>query len=643
MNVIRYDFTPIVHDILSVKRSEDQMSLVKTAFESLPLGSIKPSGWLKDQLRIQADGLTGHLEEHWADVGPSNGWIGGDGESWERGPYYVDGLLPLAYLLEDEQLIAKASKWVEWTLASQQENGLFGPQRIHTVNTDINHNQDWWHYMIMLKVLTQHAEATDDRRIVPFLSRFFHYVHKNLEVQPLFSWAEARGAEMLLSIYWLYERNSDASLLELAQIVASQTLDWTTIFSDFPFWRKVEAWDHSTHVVNVAMALKTPGVLYQLSGNPKELEAIHKGIASLMKFHGQAHGMFSGDEWLSGTHPSQGVELCAVVEYMFTMENLVRIFGDGQFGDILEKVAFNALPAAISADWTSHQYDQQVNQVSCNVAKRNWSNGADANVFGLEPNFGCCTANMHQGWPKLASHLWMSDGNGGLAAVSYAPCLVKTKVGKGTEAMLEVNGGYPFNEEITAKLSLAESVHFAISLRIPAWCLKPELLINGDVVELEIVRGFARIERKWNDRDLIQLTLPMKTTTQSRHNLAINIERGPLVFVLPISENWQKIVERAKFHDWEVYPAGPWKYGILAGASFEVVKSSIPTQPFEAANAPIKLKTQGKLIRDWRMEGNNADTPPMFPNVNGQLAQELVLVPYGSARLRVGELPLISK
>lgn len=58
--------------------------------------AIKPEQWLRDQLRIQADGLTGHLEEHWADVGPGNGWIGGKGESWERGPYYLDGLLPLA-------------------------------------------------------------------------------------------------------------------------------------------------------------------------------------------------------------------------------------------------------------------------------------------------------------------------------------------------------------------------------------------------------------------------------------------------------------------------------------------------------------------------------------------------------------------
>lgn len=102
------------------------MGQLHEAFGALPLGSIKAEGWLYNQLRIQADGLTGHLEEHWADVGPNNGWIGGEGESWERGPYYLDGLLPLAYILGDEKLIAKANRWIEWSLASQQENGFLG-------------------------------------------------------------------------------------------------------------------------------------------------------------------------------------------------------------------------------------------------------------------------------------------------------------------------------------------------------------------------------------------------------------------------------------------------------------------------------------------------------------------------------------
>jgi hypothetical protein len=625
------------------KRGEVAMSLHKTAFEALPLGSIKPSGWLKNQLQIQADGFTGHLEEHWPDVGPDNGWIGGKGESWERGPYYLDGLLPLAHLLEDEKLIAKANRWIEWAFASQRDNGMFGPESIQTVNTDIDKTQDWWHYMIMLKVMMQHAEATGDERVEPFLTNFFRYVHSTIEEQPLRGWASARGAEMILCIQWLYKRTSEDFLLKLAHIVAKQTIEWTDIFLDFPFWRKVEQWDWRTHVVNVAMAVKTPGVLYELTGDPIEQEAVHRGIDSLMTYHGQAHGMFSGDEWLSGTSPSQGLELCAVVEYMFTMEQLTRIFGDGRFGDILEKVAFNALPATISADWTSHQYDQQVNQMICNVAPRNWSNRADANVFGLEPNFGCCTANMHQGWPKLAAHLWMSDGKGGLAAVSYAACVIQTKVGCGSTAEVTVSGEYPFREQVKIEVKLEREEQFAISLRIPDWCKAPRLTVNGESVALDIVNGYAKVERVWQSRSELQLELPMKTRMISRNLYAVSVERGPLVYALPVKENWQRVVERDKFHDWEVYPASLWKYGLLSDTAFEVENASVPYQPFEAENAPVRLKASGKIVRDWKMEGNSAGTPPMFPKTDDQPAVDLELVPYGSARLRIGEFPLIGK
>lgn len=617
------------------------MALYPTAFEALPLGCVKPEGWLKDQLRIQADGLTGHLEEQWADVGPDNGWIGGKGESWERAPYYLDGLVPLAYLLEDERLIAKAGRWIEWTLASQRRDGSFGPETIETVNREVDQRHDWWHYMIMLKVLIQYREATDDPRVIPFLLKFFRYAYDAIGQWPLTEWAQARGAEMQLALQWTYKHTQEPFLLELAHTIADQTTDWTGILHDFPFWRKVERWDHRTHVVNVAMGVKTPGVRYELTGDPREEAAVRRGIDSLMTYHGQAHGMFSGDEWLSGTHPSQGVELCAVVEYMFTMEQLVRVFGDGRYGDILEKVAFNALPAAVSADWTSHQYDQQVNQVICNVAKRNWSNNEEANLFGLEPNFGCCTANMHQGWPKLAAHLWMSDRRGGLAAVSYAPCRIRTRVGSGTKALLTVSGDYPFRDEVRIELNLERPERFAIRFRIPDWCGAPSLTINGEAVRLDPEKGFAAVEREWRDGDACVLRLPMEVRRPLRDQGAVNVERGPLMYVLPIGENWQLHMKRDMFSDWEIYPSTPWRYGLLQGANVTAEQSPVPVQPFLAAVTPIRLKTKGKMVRNWPMENNNAAAPPLVPDTREQPVREIELVPYGSAKLRIGEFPIV--
>ncbi len=119
---------------------------------------------------------------------------------------------------------------------------------------------------------------------------------------------------------------------------------------------------------------------------------------------------------------------------MFTIEQVVRMLGDVTYGDLLEQVAFNLLPASNDPSMLAHHYHQQANQVLVSFAARDWSySGPDANIFGLEPHFGCCTANLHQGWPKYARSLWMqSDTDDSLTAVSYAPCQRRRRSGRPT-------------------------------------------------------------------------------------------------------------------------------------------------------------------------------------------------------------------
>src|ERR1700757_3722290 len=107
---------------------KNKAPLAQNAFFMLPLGAVRPDGWLKRQMQIQANGLSGHLDETWADVDSNSGWLGGTGESWERGPYFLDGLVPLAYLLDDARLKAKAQKFLDWTLRNTASNGMIGPK-----------------------------------------------------------------------------------------------------------------------------------------------------------------------------------------------------------------------------------------------------------------------------------------------------------------------------------------------------------------------------------------------------------------------------------------------------------------------------------------------------------------------------------
>ena len=179
--------------------------LIPNNLAELPLGSIKPEGWLKDQLRVQADGLSGRLFQVWADVGENCGWLGGSGDSWERAPYYLDGLIPLAWGLDDEKLQAVCMRYIEWILGSQREDGWFGPAE----------NDDYWPLMIALKALKQYFTATGDKRVVSLMDRFFRYEYFNLAKKPMRDWAVARCAENIHMALWFYNLTGQAYLLEL--------------------------------------------------------------------------------------------------------------------------------------------------------------------------------------------------------------------------------------------------------------------------------------------------------------------------------------------------------------------------------------------------------------------------------------------
>jgi hypothetical protein len=624
-------------------------------FAPLPLGAVRPKGWLRRQLQIQADGLTGHLDEFWPDVGPNSGWLGGSGESWERGPYFVDGLVPLAYLLDDPRLIAKARQWIEWTVTHQATDGRIGPST----------NKDWWPNMVMLKALTQYQEATGDPRIVPLMRQYFAYHLAHGRQRPLHQWAAYRWADELVSVLWLYNRTGEASLLALARLLKEQGTDWKRHFADFEFPEKTtsdrlgiklgrELPDRAmrAHGVNNAMALKTSALWYFVSGDPTDRDAIHRALEVLDRYHGLPNGMFSGDEHYAGTDPSEGIELCAVVEALFSLQQAIRVSGDAALADRLERIAFNALPATFSADMWAHQYDQQPNQVLCTLERRAWvSNGPESNLFGLEPNFGCCTANMHQGWPKLVQSLWMATPDRGIAAVIYAPSEVRTTVADDVPVSITEETDYPFRDAVRLTITPGSDVAFPLLLRIPAWAANAAVQVNGQSLEGGRSGGFLRLNRRWASGDEVILTLPMPPRVTSWYRGSVALERGPLVFALRIGEEWKKVKggmtkpAPPPAADWEVRPTTAWNYGLILGSEqvprVQVRERPIGEYPFSPADAPIELFATGRRVPEWVLVNGAAGPLPQSPVRSHEPDEVLTLIPYGAAKLRVTAFPRI--
>lgn len=633
-------------------------------FAELPLGSIKAQGWLREMLRRQEQGATAQMDVLYPEVmGERNGWLGGDGDQWERGPYWIDGLLPLAYITDNRELQRKVQPWIEWALKSQRQDGYFGPDKDYEPESGLqrNNSADWWPRMVLLKIMQQYYQATGDKRVVDFFTHYFRYQLDHLTQQPLDHWtfwAKFREGDNLQAVYWLYNITGDTFLLDLGNLLHSQGFNFAHAFLHTDLLSRF----NSIHCVNLAQGLKEPVIYWQQAGDSLYLKATQKGLYDLRHFNGQPQGMFGGDEWLHGMSPTQGSELCSAVELMFSLEKMMEITGNMDYCDHLERIAFNALPTQISDNFMTKQYFQQPNQVKLtrhrhNFYEENYHGGTDI-VYGTLTGYPCCFSNMHQAWPKFTQSLWMATHDQGLAAMVYSPSEVTATVAGDAKVRITEETCYPMLDRVDLLLHLKgkKGILFTLKLRIPGWCKAPEIQVNGQVVQPTIVNHMAVLEQTWKDGDRVQLTLPMTITKSQWHENAVAIERGPLVYALRMDEQWENIAlpqnEQTRFgkNYWQVTSTTKWNYGLLEVSDdemqdrFQVHIDEDKCRnvfPWNLQNAPITIEAEGKEIPDWTLYNEMAGPTPFSTQFLGTPVEHISLIPYGCTTLRISEFPQV--
>lgn len=630
------------------------------AYSELRLGSIKPEGWLRETLLRQRNGMTSQMDSLYPEVmGPRNGWLGGDGDQWERGPYWIDGLIPMAWILDDDVLKQKAQPWVEWALASQKEDGFFGPDTDYPYERGLQRDNahDWWPRMVVLKFMQQYWSATGDSRVIDFMRKYFRYQLNTLPTCPLgnwTSWVTYRACDNLSSVIWLYRLTGEEWLLDLAATLHEQSHDYVHMFLETDELSRLG----TIHCVNLAQGIKEPIVWWQCDPQPKYLDAVHIALADIRKYNGVPSGMYGGDELLHGNNPTQGSELCTAVELMFSLEEMTKITGDLSFVDHLERIAFNALPTQLTDDFMARQYFQQANQVDVSHCIHNFdiSHGESDLVYGLLTGYPCCTSNFHQGWPKFVQNLWYSTPDGGLAALAYSPCRVTAQAG-GQEVTIEERTRYPMEGNIKLLVSLHSPASFPLHLRIPSWTENASVTVNGSPVEASAPGSVTVISREWSDGDIVELSFPMKITTDTWYENSISVERGPLVYALEIQEEWvRKDNSSDPIHGefyWEVHPKSPWNYGLVdfedPNEDFAVTVDERKLDShwyWNLESAPIVITAKAKRIPYWTLYNGMTGPIPysrMYGNpvIRDKKEEAIRLIPYGCTTLRISEFPVI--
>lgn len=287
------------------------------------------------------------------------------------------------------------------------------------------------------------------------------------------------------------------------------------------------------------------------------------------KYHGSASGSILADERLNGLNPYYGSELCTDVETIYSLTYNYFAIGDPEYADRAELTAFNALPAAVSGDWWSHQYMTEPNQpFSKNLSVSPFYNvNTDGQIFGLEPNYPCCTVNHPQGYPKFTMYSYLKAKEG-LVHALLSPGRVETDLG-GNRVIIDCKTNYPFDTRLTYAIHAEKP--FKFHLRIPIWASSTS--ISHDASGMDPKTRLRQLDIPAGETTLTY-DIPMSLRTESRVNDTIAVYRGPLLYSLYIPPRVDSTPPRfytnESFFPEGTYPAQTHDYTMLNSTEWNV-------------------------------------------------------------------------
>jgi len=654
----------------------------------MPLSTIQPDGWLREWLKNQSEGLTGHIEEAGAPfdsvfwgVPPNPETLGK--ESWvpfEQTAYWIDGAIRCGCLLGDTTLIERAQSQIRFALDHADADGYIG-------HPDFKNGFRWSHTVFFRACIALHS-ATGAPSIPEKIR--LHYVGDN---HPHSKERDVTNIEIML---WAFEKTGDGLLLEKARrafeenslIEAGHDCSLSSLLSD-----KCA----TEHGVTFNEQAKLGAILYSHTGDARHLEASLNGFRKLDRDQILASGIPSSSEHLRGKDPLDSYEVCDIADYTWSAGHLLRVTGDAAWADRIERACFNAAPGAVTHDFRALQYFSCPNQViSTGCSNHNlFFRGEPWMSYRPNPGTACCPGNVNRIFPNFASLLWMRDRNGGIVSAMYAPSTYRGPLADGIEGAITLDTAYPFEETVSFRFDLPKAVAFPFTVRIPGWCNSASLCLNGQPLKERCLPGsFVTLKRTFQPGDVLELLLPMNFALRHWPLGGVSLDYGPLVFALDIREKWQvdaggpkgnqderfqSAASRSgpamRFPNWEIHPDTPWNFALALDVAhfakqIRIERRPLSGNPWTQSSSPIRLHLPARRVRGWEIDqrkeieverylevekgvwrmgrihqrGDYAFTPQLpdpaeLPDRLESCVETVTLVPFGCTRLRLSIFP----
>ena len=642
-------------------------------FVPLEIGEIRPTGWLLDWAKDAAAGITGHLDEYEPVYG--NGWKGfgfkargadeRDGTGWpiEQCSYWLDGGVKLGYILNDKRLIQKTSERLDLVV-----NGVLkgAPTFIYwKPDTIVNDGFNNWGHGIMGRALVSYYQATHNPKILQALEKVYTRYHmlepSDRDMRSLDT-ALVRGATNVDAMTETFLATGNRTIIDSIIAYSNRSNVERLNRKLHSLKDRHEKGFESLHGVTFYETSRVPAIMSIWTGKQREMATTKNFISWGLRDNEMPYGLTSAQEWLSGAGSMHHIETCVVPASMWTYTWLMRITGQKGWGDRIENVFFNAGAGSIARDFKTMSYYQTPNRFSENLPEDPSIPGPGDQKF---TPFGyevlCCVGSCNWTIPNYVSNMWQATMDGGLAFALYGPCTL-TKRMHGTDLKIVCNTDYPYGEKLNLTFNTSRRISMPLYFRLPSWCAKPAIKVNGKSVSINAIEGFARIDRTWSNGDKIELHLPMHVAvTQSREtpyprtpyfnggfgkatpaykdSIAGQpyeyVNYGPLLFALPLYDaDENHVIAGQKFnYALDIHPQ-------RLASEVLVQRSPMPHRwRWNIDEAPIKLQVRAREI-DWRP----SITTPLPPRpVTGGAERSITLVPYCCAKFHVTMFPVTER
>ncbi len=648
--------------------------------KKLPLGAVRPTGWLLDQMK--------HMNNLQKRLGALQGMV--RGEEWESGenfPRYIRGVVLLAAALDDKVLRDKAASLVQTLFNTEREGGDFGPKNYRSLTPRIEALKALDDYYALLR----YNELPGGERVLNFLKKYFKHQFNNFSVTPSWYNSRARLLDEIVALETVYRETDKEWLHDLGEKLRDSCTEWFRLAEKFPYkqpaskyispkalkriektayaydkvdsplprgfkpftpelvekqWKKQHA-AVETNGVNLAKAIKYPSTYGRFIGDDSLKNLSVKLLKQVMKHHGTVTGMFASDLHLAGKSPARGIDVQASVEMIESLVEVLRETGDPYCAELLERIVFNVIPAACFADCSAVQDALLVNQAEASNARTIASGEEEFSNAFIQKKLSRGAIAALSAYPLfLEAACLVKDDE--LNFFTYMPCTMDMTV-DGCTFTLSEKTGYPFRNTVVYKVEQASGeAQVKINFRVPK-NTSMQLISGGQVVASGTKEISVKCILRTGSTFMLKMGIPL--TVEEGESGTCSLYKGNLLmsYKLPheisVDEKDRRIINVNFAKKWNIAPLLSRRAPGGTRTLYEAETTSVydfTDMPFSYDSPPFELRIRAKNVLNWDYDVNGFTQIPKKP-VFSEESLERTFIPFGCGLLHIAEFPRCNK